>query len=164
MGKLPILDDLFYRITPYYNLIKPTEALIALSAVIFFYYIYSKKDYNKLPDYIFMYGAFQIIRAFLVILSPFEAVTNGDGIVGDLFTRSGMFPSGHIAVPFFFYLFTYKKFKYYNIFLLLTILVGLGLIISRGHYSIDIFGSLFIIYTVVNFYEKLQKRKNLHFY
>lgn len=148
--------DLLYNYLPYIpEAIYLAEFLIILSIVIFIYFIVKKKYHRKnLHHYFFMIGIFQFMRGLMILLNPTKQVGEVSSFLGIL-NNIGMFPSGHISLPFFFYLFLFKNDRKWSIFLLIiSLIVGLLLIISRVHYSIDILGSLFIAFSITTIYEK----------
>lgn len=151
----PMLDDILYKFLPYLKVLKITEVIIGLSIILFVIYIFKYKMYTNMYNYIIMIGIFQLIRGIFVLLNPVNPIVESDSLIRTL-DHTGMFPSGHISLPFFFYLFAYNK-PNSVIFLILTILVGFGLLISRAHYSIDVLGSIFIVYSIVNIYERYSK-------
>lgn len=97
-----------------------------------------------------------LLRSLIIILNP----------VGDSFTETGyhgifpgsdlsqgMFPSGHTATVFLIYLLTEKNSPHRLSMLLLVSLEIISLLVSKGHYSIDIIGGILLAYSVYKFFE-----------
>ncbi len=150
----PIVPDLFFDFVPQLLWLEYiSEPLILGSILVFFIYIFSF-DRKNIPFYFTSLGSVYFIRAFLMILTPLGRPT-GNGVPYGLFKfigiiQHGMFPSGHVALSFFIYLIilrdTHKGLK--NAAGILCILQIAVLVLSRGHYSIDIAGGLLISWTV----------------
>lgn len=150
----PVAEDLLWRFLPYYPIIGVAEILIVICCVYLVYYGI-KRDRFLIPYAIILGSLFHIFRAGLIILTPlaFPYAYNGflNGGQNSIFTL-GAFPSGHISIPYFIFTLTKNK-----IILLLTFIIGLILLISRGHYTIDIIGGLLLAYPVFKFSEEFLK-------
>lgn len=142
-----ILLDQFTK--PHPNFMIITEIILVLGLLLFIYI--NRKEKGVFVDSIILFGIFQILRGLFLPLTILGGI-GGDSILRNYITFSrGLFPSGHSALILVF-LFNTKRFKW--IFLVISILVMLGLIISQQHYTIDILSSVIFIYAIKSFMEK----------
>lgn len=98
-------------------------------------------------------------RAFLVIATPLGGPARPNIHYGMTpLILNGPFPSGHTAFVFMCYLFINKNEAplIKNILLFSTVGEIISLILSRGHYTIDVVGGLLLTYVV---YDVFVKRK-----
>lgn len=71
--------------------------------------------------------------------------------------NADLFFSGHVGAPFFFALITGNKFlKWISIFYAITMIFVV--LLSHGHYSIDIFGALFIAHSLSVLVKKIKPK------
>lgn len=150
-GNPPIVDDLIWGVLPYIKLQLASEIIIALS-VLFLVYWSIRNNKNYIPYAIILWSSFQILRAGLIVLTPLGIPYSYTGIspIGEnSFMKFGAFPSGHLAYPYLTYLITKSKLA-----IVFTILSTLVLLVSRGHYSIDLIGTFFIGFTLWYIFEK----------
>jgi len=152
----PIVRDLLWEKLPYISwFIIISEIIIAFS-VIYLIYWSIKKDKDYIPYVFIMWFSFQIIRAIMIIFTPLGFPQMYDGIVpiGKESTFAfGNYPSGHLIYPFLLFLVTRKK-----LFILLSFLGGLTLLISHGHYTVDLIGTVFIGFALYSFFKKYVKK------
>ena len=160
--KLIVAQDLLFYILPQKNLSILTELLMIFSALLFVVYVSQKKLIKWAPYYLFLYCIFIYTRSLFVIFTPLATPFTGDqfGILSNYLTLQGLFPSGHTSVPFMAFLYAryMKDYKFSVFFLILFIIMSLTMMISRGHYTIDIIGTIFISYTIVNVCDKHFKK------
>lgn len=150
-GEPTVVKDLLWLIIPHFKSLGICEVCMALSFIYLAYYSFKG---NK---YLFFYGVFvisifHVVRAIIIPLTPLGFPYAYDGWLksgtNSVFMY-GAFPSGHLSVPYMVYRITNSK-----IVLILTFLTGFFLLSSRGHYTIDLLGTLLIGYFVFNFSEK----------
>lgn len=136
--------------------IRIAEVLIILNVILFIYVKY--RDRTELFKNVFIFSSFQLVRGLLLPLTVLGNPNQYTGFLHNYYTFSyGLFPSGHIAIPFLFFLFTYNKNKSYIFFGLSTILVGFLLLLGKQHYTIDIIATIFIAYSIKCFTERVLK-------
>lgn len=103
------------------------------------------------PGMIALAGVVQITRAAINTLTPL-ATPLGNGTQWGLvdYVQNGMFPSGHAATALLFYLVVdeTKAPRMKRAMLWLVAIEVLALLLSRGHYSIDIVGGLLLVYVL----------------
>lgn len=151
-------NDIFFENVRYNDLSRVNEMLVGITFLIFGWYVYRKKDYENLAPYIFIIGAFQWIRAGMMVLTPLAPPMDcAFGLLGEILPQYGMIPSGHTSIPWLFLLFS-KGFLYKTIFFIFLIVIATTMLISRGHYSIDIATTLFVGYAIYAFTEKYMWR------
>ena len=75
-----------------------------------------------------------------------------------------MFPSGHTGILFLMFLLIKEEAnsKYWALILLLSaILEAIFMIFSRGHYTLDVLGAIFVAYAIHAFSKKNLKKRLL---
>jgi hypothetical protein len=150
----PVIRDLIWESLPFLPITWVSEIVIVIS--IAYMFIWSlKKDKYLLPYIISLLALFNIIRAFLYILTPMSFPNNYSGFTPDYLKilMTGAFPSGHFVYPVLAYFLTRNRFM-----ILLIILSAISLLMSNGHYSIDIIGTLVIGFGLYKFSEKYLKK------
>jgi len=155
-----IPPDLLFEFMPYYpSLQYITDVIVIASGLLLFFYVI-KNNYRNLPNIIYIIALAYLLRAIIVPLTPLGAyfgVSNSYGI-SDL-KPHGAFPSGHTMFAFLVYFLINKK---ENVLKYLTLLMALfesfSLILSRGHYTIDIVGGFLLAYFVVTQFAKKDKK------
>lgn len=160
---LAISTDVLFNILPFVNLSIFSDILSILGPLIFIIFVFSKKTtIKKIPYYATVIGIFYLIRSFFIYITPlanpFPLEKWGLGV----FPVGGMFPSGHTGILFLMFLLIKeeKNSRYWAFILLLfAILEGVFMILSRGHYSLDVLGAVFVVYAIHTFSKNhLQKR------
>lgn len=140
----PFVPDLFFSLLPkieWFQYI--SDPLMIISSTVFILMVWFM-DRKRLPKYIFAFGLIHIFRAVMIILTPMGRIVSYNSAYGIFgVVQHGLFPSGHMASSGLFMFMTNEKKKglrmFFFIFLLMQIVV---LLLSRGHYSIDIVGGL----------------------
>jgi hypothetical protein len=143
----PIVPDLLFTLLPDLPWLSYlSEPLIAGSIAILllqaFYF-----DRRRLPYYFFALAALYFSRSFLMILTPLGRPTGNLSSYGIFestgLLQHGMFPSGHQMLACMAYLLVdasaTRRLK--HLALCLACAQALVLVLSRGHYSIDIIGA-----------------------
>jgi len=161
--ELVLAPDLFFKFFEFNDLSKINEIFRVISIVLLFYFVFKYKDKSELPYLFLLFGAFQFVRAFSILLTPlmppyfpyhFEF-----GLFSKFLPNVGLFPSGHTSYAFMGFLISWNKKFYRYSFLILFLIIALTMLISRGHYSIDILGTVFICYAIFVFMERNIKEK-----
>lgn len=162
---LAISTDVLFNILPFVNLSVFSDIFSLLGPLIFIIFVFSKKTtIKKIPYYAAIIGIFYLIRSFFIYIAPLANPFPLEKWGLNLFPVGGMFPSGHTGVLFLMFLLIKEEpksnSKYWTFtLLLLALLEGIFMIFSRGHYTLDIFGALFIAYALHAFSKKhLQKK------
>ena len=145
--------DLLHELVPFnsiYSIL--AEVSMILSGILFIIYIIKYELYDELPFFMTCMDIFYIIRAIILPLTPLQNPYPDPGhfgIFGKIIPFGGAFPSGHtgfIVLLAFFVDNKRKIFKY--IIGIMAFIIGVLMIISRGHYTIDVVGSVFIAFSV----------------
>ena len=154
----PIVPDFLFDNLPYIpNLAYLTDP-IALVAILTMLYIIFTIQKGKLAFGLLSIGIMQTIRSCLIILTPLGRPTGNEDLYGIFkIEQHGMFPSGHFMTAFALYLLINKKQNpKIKIFVgILAILEFITLLLSHGHYSIDLIGGGMVAYIVLT---ELRKR------
>ncbi len=154
---LPILSDFILDTLPYWNVIWLYDLLSIFPIVLIIFYAY-KKDFNKIPYFILLFGILNLTRGIFIGLTPFGSPNNGAiGLFKGSAFRDGVYPSGHTGSAFLSYLLSTGWWKFVIFIFMLGIISTL--LLGRGHYSIDIFSALLFSYAIYSFGEKYFKRK-----
>ena len=120
----------------------------------------ARQRFRQLPVLMFFLILMYLIRGFTIILTPLGQIQppsrnfSEDHIIAQTFYH-GMFFSGHTASAVIQVMF-FHRFKIRNIHLswfLLPWTVGqvISLLVSHQHYTIDIFGAIFVAYFITHF-------------
>lgn len=142
-----ILLDQFTKPHPYFML--ATEVIIVIALIIFLGLNY--QDRESLINTMILFGLFNILRGFFLPLTIMGGLQSESLLSNYVTFDKGLFPSGHTALILAF-LFNTKRYK--ALFIVLSLFVMAGLIISQQHYTIDILSSVLFIYAIKSFMEK----------
>lgn len=154
---LPVLSDLILDNLPYWDFYYLYDILTIFSIIVFFAYVIHRRQYDRVPHFLFLCGIFYLVRGVFIVLTPFGNPPMFDGTDG-LFNgfskfELGVYPSGHTGISFMFFLLA--KDNYYKILLFGSMLIIiLTLFLSRAHYSIDVLSGLFFAYAIKSFGDK----------
>lgn len=160
----PIVPDIFFTLTPEIPWLAYTTDPILAAAFVLFLVQALKIDRERFPYYIFSIAVLFISRAFLMVLTPLGRPTGNLDSYGILsFTgvlQHGMFPSGHqmLISMCWFLIDGIKAPRLKRAAGLLTALEAVTLLLSRGHYSIDIVGALLVSYFIVGRLSRIKDR------
>jgi membrane-associated phospholipid phosphatase len=147
---LALAKDLLFSNTPYVNILWLADLIVTIAAASFIIYMIQHKKVKELPFYAVILGIYYLLKAIFIYLTPLGNPHPNPGTGLTFLPSGGMFPSGHLGTIFLFFLFTLdSKSKYWKgYFIILCIFEATAMILSRGHYTIDLVGALFIAYTV----------------
>mgnify|MGYP001571338215 CR=1 FL=1 len=151
----PIVKDLLWEILPNIPIMWLSE-LFLLASVLYLIIWALKKDINYIPYAILLYSTFALIRAGIIVLTPLGLPNHYNGLapIGEESVfRYGAFPSGHLAYPVLTFLITKS-----NLILIFGFVMSLVILISRGHYSIDLIGSVLLGFFIFVLAEKYVKK------
>lgn len=146
--------DLIFTLTPtllWTQYISDPLLLVSLGAFLVMIFRRVKRGHQILiRQVIFSAGAVLSLRAIMEILTPLQRMETFNQPYGIFqVIQHGLFPSGHTAISFLIYLYAQKlkpKKKWLMFFSFQLIAQIVVLLLSRGHYSIDIAGGLMIAY------------------
>ena len=105
---------------------------------------------NKLHVLISQFSLLVAIRSLFIVLThlqtPADAIpVNFPGVLALLKFYNDSFFSGHVAISFLGFL-LFRKEKIGYLFLLLSLVMGVTVILTHQHYSIDVLGAFFVTY------------------
>lgn len=157
-----ISPDILFNVFPYHVNLEYISDLLFFLLVFLFISSYFLKEKKRSNDIIDTISIFYIFRALLMVLTPLMRPTGVDlpshGIFREIMTQFGMFPSGHVGLTALLYFLIdgseYRKFK--QLYLYLLVIYSVLMIISLGHYSIDVVGGIMLGYIVVNERNKIK--------
>ena len=154
--------DLLFKITHYVGWTQYLTDLANILSFILVIYYFIKYRYSDIYYLIITYATAYILRACLIVLTPLGGALGNDmhyGITN--IQQFGAFPSGHtIMVVLASMMIDKNDSALMKYFALSSIFIEIiSLILSRGHYSIDIVGAFLLCYFVFN--ESLKFRPRL---
>lgn len=143
-------DDLLFELLPY---VRPARWLTVLALVVGFGVFLAdllRTDPSRLPAVGTVFALMYLSRAVLMVLTPL-APAQGEGPFIFSPQQYGMFPSGHVAAVVLLALLTPRNRPGpRRVQWLMLLLMVAGLLLARGHYSIDVVGGLLLGYVVVH--------------
>lgn len=154
----PVVEDLLFRLTPtVFSLQYIVDAIVVLSSLIVAWYGLRVKPV-EFSFIVSVFAVAELLRGVLMILTPIGPSFPSMQYGLTTYPQYGQFPSGHTVIVMVAYLVvdgsTAPRIK--NLLLGLALLEILSLILSRGHYSIDIVGGFFVAYLT---YRELSRYK-----
>lgn len=148
---LPMLSDLILDNLPVIDLSLVYDIVCLVPIFLMFIYIVHKKEYNRVPFILLMVGIFYLVRGVFIVLTPFgnPPMFGGSDPLFNGFSKYelGVYPSGHAGNLFMLFLLVNDS-VYKKIILACLIIVIIALLLSHGHYSIDIFSGIFFSYAI----------------
>ena len=150
----PIVPDIFFSIfpeVPFFAYL--SEPIMFLSIITILLHLF-RKEPTQVPFFFFTLALIYLLRGPLMLLTPLGRPTGNLDSYGIFevieLKQHGMFPSGHMMLSAIFYFFVKGKEygKTRKILAWLAFLQGFVLLISRGHYSIDIVGGIMSAYII----------------
>jgi len=159
----PIVPDLLFDLLPEIPFLAYfTDPIMAAAIVLIIYYL-CNQGRRHMGFYFFTVGVMYVFRGPLMILTPLGRPTGNLDSYGIFkiieLKQHGMFPSGHVMLASIFFLMIDGKrhpgFKWTMAALGMAEIVTL--LLSRGHYSIDIVGGVmqaFIVFTLMSRYKE----------
>ena len=147
-NRVPV-DDLLFRLTPYLSWTQYlSDAAAIIGPILLGWYIFNGRE-KYLPRALFSIGLGYLMRASMIILTPLGGPLGNGALYGFIpLVQNGQIPSGHTMLAMLCYLFVDRR-EAPRIKALLLLSVGveiLSLILSRGHYGIDIAVGLLVAY------------------
>lgn len=157
--------DLLFKITHYVGWTQYlTDIANIFSFILMICYLirYAKNDANFI---ILNYALAYALRSVLIVLTPLGGALGNNMYYGiTTIQQFGAFPSGHTIMVALTYMLISKEksSSFKNLALASVIIEVISLILSRGHYSIDIVGAFLVCYFVVNEMRKYQKSPEIY--
>jgi membrane-associated phospholipid phosphatase len=163
----PVVPDIVFTLTPEIPwLAYVTDPLIAVSMGLYLWQAL-RVDRTRLPFYIFAVAALYFTRPVLMILTPLGRPTGNTDSYGIFectgLLQHGMFPSGHqmLATLAYFLIDRGKVPRLKRIAGYAAILEGVTLLLSRGHYSIDVVGGALVAWIIAERLSRIKDRFDL---
>jgi membrane-associated phospholipid phosphatase len=163
----PIVPDLLFDLLPNIPFLAYlTDPIMAAALGLIIYYAFNQGR-RQMGFYFFTVGIMYVLRGPLMILTPMGRPTGNLDSYGifEIFElkQHGMFPSGHVMLAAIFYFMIDGKrhsgFKWAMAMLGVAEIVTL--ILSRGHYSIDIVGGVMQAFIVITVMSRYKERFNI---
>lgn len=149
----PRPDDLLFELLPY---VSPARWLTVVALVggfgVFLVDLVRHDGLrsSRLPAAGAVFALMYLSRAVLTVLTPL-APAHGDGAFVMEPQQYGMFPSGHVGAMTLLLLLSPPERPWVRrAQAVLLVLMVLGLLLARGHYSIDIVGGMLLSYVTVS--------------
>ncbi|MBK9390537.1 MAG: hypothetical protein IPN68_10185 [Bacteroidetes bacterium] len=151
---LPMLSDLILDNLPVIDLSLVYDIVCLIPIFLMFIYVVHKKEYNRVPFLLLMIGIFYLVRGVFIVLTPFgnPPMFGGSDPLFNGFSKYelGVYPSGHAGNVFMLFLLVNDS-LYKKIIITCLIIVIIALLLSHGHYSIDIFSGIFFAYAIKSY-------------
>ena len=164
-----ISEDLLFSIFPYHIVTEYLSDVLFFYGIYLFFFKYFSYEKDRRLELINIISVFYIARAILMMLTPLMRPTGVDipshGIFREVMTQFGMFPSGHIGILALMY-FMIEGVKYVElkkVYWWVVLISSFLMIISRGHYSIDVVGGIMLSYIIVSEWRKRGPTKSYPF-
>ena len=148
------VDPLLYRL-PYIEL--PwllSQGFLLFNLAVFV--SWWKWEKQRFPYYLSMAAFFIFVRTIFIVLGPVGAPASIAPLYsspmlswlrGWLFFDTEQFFSGHTGIPYLYFLLTRNPLLK-RACLAMSILMGVGVLVSRNHYWIDVLGAYFMTYSI----------------
>ena len=152
--------DLMFKILPNIPFAQYlTDIFNILSFILIFYYLIKYKV-KEIRYFLLNFSVAYMLRGLIIILTPLGGINGNEANYGiTAIKQYGAFPSGHtIMVTMAYMLISNSDAPILKKLALISVLIEIiSLLISRGHYSIDIVGGLLLSYFV---YHELTKYRD----
>ncbi|HEY1074402.1 MAG TPA: phosphatase PAP2-related protein [Patescibacteria group bacterium] len=149
--RLPIQDTLF-QILPYWPWTQNwSDWANIFSILLLIVYLFPKRS-RLVPFVMLSFGVGYFLRSILILLNPFGGPLGNVTHYGlTTVEQHGQFPSGHIFLVTLVYFIIHRDERMLKQLALVSIFIEIAaLLLSHGHYSIDIVGGLFLGYFVAH--------------
>jgi membrane-associated phospholipid phosphatase len=147
----PLPRDLLFEALPYVPWTQYlTDIALYLQAILLFWYI-SRGRVRRFPEMAAMFSIMHLLRAMITTLTPLAGPLGNGAFYGLIHVvQNGEFPSGHVGGAVILYLFVNAKEAplLKAVMLALAVIECVSLLLSHGHYSIDIVGGILLAYFV----------------
>lgn len=145
----PAPRDLLFEILPYIGSARYLTAVAVFTALALLLIHSLREDRRHLHEHIAVLAVMYLLRAAIMLLTPL-ANAHGEGAFVFPLVQYGMFPSGHSAAVLLCVrlIDPTRAPGLRRLMLTLAVTVWVALIVSRGHYSIDVVGGVLLAYFV----------------
>jgi membrane-associated phospholipid phosphatase len=140
-----------------------TDIFVLIAAALILIYFF-KYQFKYLPYLLMAFGIFYFFRSFMILLNPFGGYYGNESTYGiSTIKQYGAFPSGHTGFAVVCYLMSDKLKSKPIHYMLWFLVVGeiVALLLSRGHYGVDIAGGLLLGYYVACQMKKYREKLTL---
>ncbi|MGV8083465.1 MAG: phosphatase PAP2 family protein [Coriobacteriia bacterium] len=152
----PTPRDFLFETLPYVDATQHMNDLALLSALILLFGYALLRAREELPHMLGIFGVMYLLRSVIMLLTPLASAHGNGAEYGvmsllDLFlVQNGMFPSGHSAAALLCFLLVdpERAPRLRLLQLALAFVTWITLLLSHGHYSIDVVGGLLLAYFV----------------
>jgi membrane-associated phospholipid phosphatase len=145
----PAAPDLAYEVLPHV----PAASYVTLAAMVTLLLMLGvrliRRHPARIPEYVASVALMYLLRAALTVLTPLAHDRAGSVLPFPLF-ENGLFPSGHTAVAVLLLLLAGRREapRLHAMGVALLAVMAITMLVSRGHYSIDIAGGALLAYFV----------------
>lgn len=145
----PAPRDLLFEILPFVSSARYLTAVAVFAALALLLIHSLREDRRHLHEHIAVLAVMYLLRAVIMLLTPL-ANAHGEGAFVFPLVQYGMFPSGHSAAVLLCVRLTdpARAPGLRRLMFGLAATVWIALIVSRGHYSIDVVGGMLLAYFV----------------
>ncbi len=154
--------DLFFEAVGYHNTSTLADIIPSIMVLLLGFTIYKTKQYHIIPYVLLVLGITITARAFIIPLTPLAYTESWPSLLASIrvATYDGMFPSGHTAFVAIIMFFIAQTRKHLFTIVAFALFIGeiLSMLLSQGHYSIDIVGGFLLAYFVFTMSEKYVKK------
>lgn len=145
--------DLLFELLPY---VGPAKWLTVVALVIgfgLFVFGVLRRNLSRTPAVLAPFALMYLLRALIMVLTPL-APAQGEGPFVFEVQQYGMFPSGHVGVAVLLAMLTPadRRWERRTQWAMVALMVA-GMLLARGHYSIDIVGGMLLSYFVVHVWQ-----------
>lgn len=147
----PYPRDLLFELLPYVAWTRYLTVVALVAGFALFLYYAIRYEPGRIPAFATVFALMYLFRAAMIVLTPLGSA-QGEGDFVFSVQQYGMFPSGHMAASLILVLLTSAEHApaLHRTQVLLAVMELAGLVLARGHYSIDIVGGLLLAYFVVH--------------
>jgi membrane-associated phospholipid phosphatase len=122
--------------------------------------VYALMHPKKMPFFLKSLALFILIRSVFISLThlgpaPSRTYMDPNDLLLRINAGRDMFFSGHTGLPFLLALMFWENKIMRYVSLLASVVFGCAVLLGHMHYSIDVFGALFITYTIFHIAQKL---------
>lgn len=145
----PAAPDIAYQVLPHVPAASYLT-LMAIGTVLLMAGIWVMRHRpTQIPEYVASVSLMYVLRAALTVLTPLAHARTDSVLPFPLF-ENGLFPSGHTAVAMLLLLLIGRRDapRLHAVGLTLLAVMVVTMLVSRGHYSIDIAGGALLAYFV----------------
>lgn len=147
----PLPRDLLFERLPYLPWTQYLTDIAVLVAIVLGLVYAFRGRTGELPKMVALFGIMELLRAFIILLTPLAGPLGNGAYYGLIhMVQNGEFPSGHAASVLLCLLLVDREQapRLRAVLAALVVVEIASLLLSHGHYSIDIVGGLLLSYFV----------------